>query len=444
MDGTSLINAAKGAPVSVLNGELRVEEEDTEQVACSVVKLVARHLVPGGMACCQMPDARKCCPRAKAGATPSKSLRVSSFQSLCAPFKLSVVFFLAPSSVRCSLPQLTTMASKGKAATVAGASGITVSTAHGPRCYYSGLQECFRISDEYEIIDAKEGESYLVNKPGCLPLSVDHMEAGLRLPFLEVAKALLNRIKQIRGSADVFRAHFKLSALRSSGVDVYYAKHRTDMMHIQLSDKYSNNKGWMDRLFFVRRRVGAEWGFPTIIRSAQKDNFPILIQDEERASDSLLRAGVRNGEGYLTEFSLVWHVAAELEAGRDQETNEDFSEQIPVISHMVYEDDDIAAVVRIPSAVRVGTAKKTTIKVVSAGARPSFEEGERATRPSAVMKKRPTLLDEGTEDVDQFRARKKKRLVRAAPKQSEDGTKEEADEAQLLLRKKCKAAWSAE
>ncbi|MQL90856.1 hypothetical protein Taro_023457 [Colocasia esculenta] len=73
---------------------------------------------------------------------------------------------------------------------------------------------------------------------------------------------------QIRGSADVFRAHFKLSASQSSGADVYYAKHRMDRMHIQLSGKYSNNKGWMDRLFFVRCRDGAEWGFPTVIRSA--------------------------------------------------------------------------------------------------------------------------------------------------------------------------------
>ncbi|MQL97997.1 hypothetical protein Taro_030702, partial [Colocasia esculenta] len=97
------------------------------------------------------------------------------------------------------------------------------------------------------------------------------------------------------------------------------------------------------------------------------DNFPKLIQDEARASDSLLRAGVRNGEGYVTEFSLVkyglrkpWTVV-ELEAGRDQEANEDFAEQIPVLAHMVYEGDDVAAVVRVPSAVRVDTAVTTTL-----------------------------------------------------------------------------------
>ncbi|MQM17805.1 hypothetical protein Taro_050783 [Colocasia esculenta] len=85
------------------------------------------------------------------------------------------------------------MTGKGKAVTVAGASGVTVAASSGPRCrHYNGLRERFRIGDEYEIIDAKEGESYLVNKPGCLPLSMDHMEAGFRLPLPEVAKALLN------------------------------------------------------------------------------------------------------------------------------------------------------------------------------------------------------------------------------------------------------------
>ncbi|MQL69334.1 hypothetical protein Taro_001644 [Colocasia esculenta] len=246
------------------------------------------------------------------------------------------------------------MASRGKA--VAGASGVTVAASSGPRYrHYSGLRERFRIGDEYEIIDAKEGESFLVNKPGCLLLSVDHLEVGFRLPLPEVAKALLNcwgvspiqltpntwryicifgvicKVKEIRGSADVFRAHFKLSASRASGADIYYTKHRTDRMHIGLSNKYSNNNGWMDRLFFVRHRGGAEWGFPTVIRSARKDSFPKLIQDEARASDSLLRAGVRNGEGYVTEFLLVKYglsklwTAAELEAGRDQEANEDFA-----------------------------------------------------------------------------------------------------------------------
>ncbi|MQM22351.1 hypothetical protein Taro_055402 [Colocasia esculenta] len=396
------------------------------------------------------------------------------------------------------------MASRGKA--VAGASGVTVAAASGPRYrHYSELHEQFRIGDEYEIIDAKEGESFLVNKPGCLLLSVDHLEAGFRLPLPEVAKALLNcwgvspiqltpntwryicifgvicKIKEIRGSADVFRAHFKLSASRASGADIYYAKHRTDQMHIGLSNKYSNNKGWMDRLFFVRHRSGAEWGFPTVMHSARKDSFPKLIQDEARASDKLLRAGVRNGESYVTEFLLVkyglskpWTVA-ELEAGRDQEANEDFSEQIPVLAHMVYEDDDVAAVVWVPSAVRVGAAvttalvaplsteerpakarasekgpgrirlkKKATKEVVSTGARTPPEKDDGASRPSASAKKRPVLFDESAEEAEQLRVRKKKKVVQATPPRDEEGTEEEEERVQLLLRRKSKAVKSAD
>ncbi|MQM06328.1 hypothetical protein Taro_039151 [Colocasia esculenta] len=146
------------------------------------------------------------------------------------------------------------------------------------------------------------------------------------------------------------------------------------------------------------------------------------------------------------------------------------------MAHMVYEGDDVAAVVRVPSAVRVGTTvtttlvapspakgrpestrvpekgpekirlkKKATIKVVSADAlRPSFEEGEGASQPSAAMKKRPMLLNEGVEAEDQLRAWKKKKMVRAAPQQSEEETEEEVNGAQLLLRKKRKAAGTAE
>ncbi|MQL72379.1 hypothetical protein Taro_004710 [Colocasia esculenta] len=350
----------------------------------------------------------------------------------------------------------------------------------------------------YEIVS-----HLVVYEVCCLLLSVDHLEAGFRLPLPEVAKALLNtwgvspiqltpntwryicifgvvcKLKEIRGSADVFRAHFKLSASRASGADIYYAKHRTDRMHIGLSNKYSNNKGWMDRLFFVRHRGGAEWGFPTVIRPAQKDSFPKLIQDEARASDALLRAGVRNGEGYVTEFMLVKYglnkpwTAAELEAGRDEEANDEFAEQIPVLAHRVYEDDDVAAVVRVPSAVRVGAAvttalvapptaegrpskaqalekgpgrirlkKKATKEVVPAGARTPREKDDQASRPSA--KKRPVLVDESAEEAEQLRARKKQKAVQATPPCDEEGTEEEEDGAQLLLRRKSRAVQSAD
>ncbi|MQL97879.1 hypothetical protein Taro_030576 [Colocasia esculenta] len=86
------------------------------------------------------------------------------------------------------------MGHKEKTAAVSEVSGVAPMSAWGPRCrHYKGLRKRFRIGDEYEIIMAKEEESHLVNKPRCLTLSLDHMEAGFRLPLLEVAMALLNR-----------------------------------------------------------------------------------------------------------------------------------------------------------------------------------------------------------------------------------------------------------
>ncbi|MQL86559.1 hypothetical protein Taro_019100 [Colocasia esculenta] len=233
------------------------------------------------------------------------------------------------------------------------------------------------------------------------------------------------------------------------------------------------NPVWADRLFFVRHRGGAEWGFPTVIRSTQKDSFPKLIQDEARASDSLLRAGVRNGEGYVTEFLLVKYglskpwIAEELEVGRDQEANQDFAEQIPVLAHMVYEGDDVAAVVRVPSAVRVGTVvttalvapppaeerpakarasekgpgrirlkKKATKEVVTAGARTPSEKGDGASHPSASTRRRPVLFDESAEEAEELRARKRKKTVQATPPRDEERTEGEEEEVQLLLRRR--------
>ncbi|MQL97813.1 hypothetical protein Taro_030521 [Colocasia esculenta] len=207
---------------------------------------------------------------------------------------------------------------------------------------------------------------------------------------------------------------------------------------------------------------------------------PLGCQDEARASDKLLRAGIRNGEGYVTEYMLVKYglskpwTAAELEAGRDQEANEDFAEQIPVLAHMVYEDDDVAAVVRVPSAVRVGSAvttalvapspvggrpakaqapekrpgkirlkRKATKEVVPAGARASPAEGDGASRSSASAKKRPVLFKESAEEAEELRAGKRKKTVQATPPRDEEGTEEE-EEAQLLLRRRSRAVKSAD
>ncbi|MQL91774.1 hypothetical protein Taro_024402 [Colocasia esculenta] len=108
-------------------------------------------------------------------------------------------------------------------------------------------------------------------------------------------------------------------------------------MQIDMSKKHSNNKGWMQRLFFVRHRDGApEFGFPTRVQTARKESYPFLIQDEAKASDSLNRVAVRNDDGYLTEFQLVEH---ELAAGQNTEAMEDYAEKIAVTVHLLYEGE---------------------------------------------------------------------------------------------------------
>ncbi|MQL69845.1 hypothetical protein Taro_002178 [Colocasia esculenta] len=217
------------------------------------------------------------------------------------------------------------------------------------------------------------------------------------------------------------------------------------------------------------------------MRSARKDSFPRLIQDEAKASDKLLRAGVQNREGYVTEFMLVKYrlskpwTAAELEAGRDQEANDEFAEKIPVLAHKVFESDDAAAVARVPSAVRVGAAvttalaapsptggrsakaqapekgpgqirlkKKATREVVPAEARASPAESGGANRPSAPARKRPVLVDESAEEAGQLRARKKQKAVPTTPPRDEEGTEEEEEGAQLVLRRTSRAVQSAD
>ncbi|MQL77854.1 hypothetical protein Taro_010300, partial [Colocasia esculenta] len=82
---------------------------------------------------------------------------------------------------------------KEKEVTVASASATMSAVSRGPKYhFFRGLRERFRIGGEYGIIFAKEEESYLVKKPGCIAPSLDLLEVGFRLSLPEVVKALLN------------------------------------------------------------------------------------------------------------------------------------------------------------------------------------------------------------------------------------------------------------
>ncbi|MQM06185.1 hypothetical protein Taro_039003 [Colocasia esculenta] len=243
------------------------------------------------------------------------------------------------------------MAQKGKE--VVEASGMPPVAAKAAKYQsFEGLRERFRIGDEYEIILMREDESHLTLRPGCFVLSLDLLEAGLRLPMPEIAKELLRswkvapiqltpnswrtifvfciicRKRKIEATAEIFRNHFSLACSLQSGIGIVYVKHRTNRMRINFSPRLSNNKGWTGRLFSVGRKKGAnipKWDFPVrVVEPLRRADIPpFLIREAAAASQSLNTVGVNHAEGYLTEYKLVkcklsraWD-DEEIAAGRD-------------------------------------------------------------------------------------------------------------------------------
>ncbi|MQL76817.1 hypothetical protein Taro_009217 [Colocasia esculenta] len=292
---------------------------------------------------------------------------------------------------------LTVMAQKGKE--IAGTSGTPpVKTKAVKLWSFEGLRERFRIGERYDIVLMREHESYLTTRPGCFVLSLDLLEAGLRLPMPEIAKELLRSWKVapiqltpnswrsififciickkrgIEATAEIFLSHFSLAWSPQSGMGIVYVKHRTNRMRINFSPRLSNNKGWKGRLFFVGRRKGAnvpEWDFPVrVVEPLRKAGMaPFLIQGAAAASQSLNTVGVNHAEGYLTEYKLVKYKLSrawdddEVAAGRGQKEMAKYAETIPVSLHLIRLDEDapvkesraVSSEVRPP---RMGPTKK--------------------------------------------------------------------------------------
>ncbi|MQM06813.1 hypothetical protein Taro_039644 [Colocasia esculenta] len=98
---------------------------------------------------------------------------------------LAIFFFAA----HCA-PRLLGMAQKRKE--IVEASGMPPAGTKAVKLRsFEVLRECFRIGEEYDIVLMREDESYLTTRPGCFVLSLDLLEAGLRLPMPAIAKELL-------------------------------------------------------------------------------------------------------------------------------------------------------------------------------------------------------------------------------------------------------------
>ncbi|MQL91211.1 hypothetical protein Taro_023820 [Colocasia esculenta] len=297
------------------------------------------------------------------------------------------------------------MAQKGKE--IVEASGMPPVGAKAARYRsFEGLQERFRICEEYDIVLMRKDESYLTTRPGCFVLSLDLLEAGLRLSMPEIEKELLRSWKvapiqltpiswrtififciickkrKIEVTAEIFRNHFSLACSPQSGMGIVYVKHRTNRMRINFSPRLSNNKGWTGRLFFVGRRKGAdipEWDFPVrVVEPLRKaDMAPFLIQGAAAASQSLNTVGVNHAEGYLTEYKLVKYKLSrawddeEVAAGRGQKEMAKYAQTIPVSLYLTRLDEDVSArgpAQKAKAVARGGAVKEALETAATAGA----------------------------------------------------------------------------
>ncbi|MQL89463.1 hypothetical protein Taro_022033 [Colocasia esculenta] len=357
------------------------------------------------------------------------------------------------------------MAQKGKE--VVEASGMPpVKSKMAKLRNFEGLRERFRIGEEYDIVLMREDESYLTTRPGCFILSLDLLEAGLRLPMSEIAKELLRSWKVapiqltpnfwrsifvfciickergIEATAEIFRSHFSLACSPQSGMGIVYVKHHTNRMRINFSPHLSNNKGWTGRLFLVGRRNGAnvsEWDFPVrVVEPLKKtDMAPFLIQGAAAASQSLNTVGVNHAEGYLTEYKLVkyklsraWD-AEEVAAGRGRKEMANYAETIPVSLYLIRLDEDAPAKGSgaAKTVVGGGAVKKAPEKAMIAESASLPKPKRKEKRKAAQMESQAEDHTSEEEVSDKHRAhKKKKKAAKAVPCAVEDVEEAEEEE----------------
>ncbi|MQL75455.1 hypothetical protein Taro_007804 [Colocasia esculenta] len=349
------------------------------------------------------------------------------------------------------------MAQKGKE--IVEASGMPPVAAKAAKYRsFEGLRERFRIGEEYEIVLMSEDESHLTLKPGCFVLSLDLLEAGLRLPMPEIAKELLRswkvapiqltpnswrtifvfciicRKRKIEATAEIFRNHFSLASSPQSRMGIVYVKHRTNQMRINFSPRLS-----------VGRRKGAnipEWDFPVrVVEPLRKaDMPPFLIKEVAAASQSLNTVRVNHAEGYLTEYKLVKYKLSrawddeEIAAGRNQKEMKDYAELIPVSLCSIRLDEGGSAkgpTQKAKAVARGGAAKEALETATTAGATSLPQTKRKEKRKAAVVESQAEGRSSEEEVSYEPRARKKKKAARPMLHVVESGAAVEEEEEDL-------------
>ncbi|MQM13413.1 hypothetical protein Taro_046339 [Colocasia esculenta] len=360
------------------------------------------------------------------------------------------------------------MAQKGKE--IIEASGMPPVGAKAARYRsFEGLRECFRIGEEYDIVLKREDESYLTTRLGCFVLSLDLLEAGLRLPMPEIAKELLRSWKvapiqltpnswrtifvfciickkrKIEATAEIFWNHFSLACSPQFGMGIMYVNHRTNRMRINFSPCLSNNKGWTGCLFFMGRRKGAnipEWDFPVrVVEPLRKaDMAPFLIQGAAVASQLLNTVGVNHAEGYMTKYKLVKYKLSrawddeEVAAGRGQKEMAKYAETIPVSLYLIRLDEDVSArgpAQKAKAVVRGGVVKEApeTAAIAEAASLPQSKRKEKCKVARLESRAEDRTFEE--EVSDERRDRKKKKATKTMPRIVESAEEVEGEEEDL-------------
>ncbi|MQM15509.1 hypothetical protein Taro_048455 [Colocasia esculenta] len=276
--------------------------------------------------------------------------------------------------------------------------------------------------EEYDIVLMPEDESYLTLKLGCFVLSLDLLEAGLRLPMPEIAKELLwswkvapiqltpnswrtifvfciiCRKKKIEATAEIFRNHFSLACSPQSGMGI------------------------------VQQGANIpEWDFPVrVVEPLRRvDMPPFLIREAAAASQLLNTVGVNHAEGYLTEYKLVKCKLSragvndeEIVAGRDQKEMADYAEMIPVSLCTIRLDGEGSAkgsTQQAKAVTRGGAVKKALEMATTAEATSLPQTKRKEKRKAAVveLQARGRSSEEGV--FDEPRARKKRKMTKLMP-----------------------------
>ncbi|MQL92023.1 hypothetical protein Taro_024644 [Colocasia esculenta] len=315
----------------------------------------------------------------------------------------------------------------------------------------------------------REDESHLTLRPGCFVLSLDLLEAGLRLPMPEIAKEVLRswkvapiqltpnswrtifvfciicRKRKIEATAEIFRNHFSLACSPQSGMGIVYVKHRMNRMRINFSPRLSNNKGWTGRLFSVGRRKGAnipEWDFPVrVVEPLRRaDMPPFLIREAVVASQSLNTVGVNHAEGYLTEYKLVkcklsraWD-DEEIATGRDQKEMANYAEMIHVSLCSIRLDKGGSAkgpAQKAKAVARGGAVKEVLETATTAGATSLPQTKRKEKRKAAVVESQAEGRTSKEVVSYEPRARKKKKATKPMPRVAESAAAVEEEEEDL-------------